>query len=161
MITKELQFILSQGEGQHVEFKEKLDKTLSKELVAFANASGGKIFLGVSDKAEVKGIHVDNKLKSQIQDIARNCDPSIIINLIEENNILIIEINEGLNKPYSCSDGFYLRVGANSQKLKRDEIIQFSITEGKIRFDEQICNEFDYTADLDSNKLNKYLDCVD
>ena len=40
----ELEFILSKGEGQFIEFKEKLDKNFSKELVAFANASGGRIF---------------------------------------------------------------------------------------------------------------------
>lgn len=32
---------LELGEGQFIEFKESPDKTLSKEMVAFANASGG------------------------------------------------------------------------------------------------------------------------
>ncbi len=32
------------GEGQFIEFKESLDKSLSKEIVAFANASGGGDF---------------------------------------------------------------------------------------------------------------------
>lgn len=39
-----LEFVLQAGEGQFIEFKESLDKTLSKEIVAFANASGGSIF---------------------------------------------------------------------------------------------------------------------
>ena len=47
--TPDLQFDLTHGEGQFVEFKEALDKGLSKELVAFANASGGRLYLGVTD----------------------------------------------------------------------------------------------------------------
>ena len=45
MNKKELKFILQEGEGQFIEFKEFFDaKNLSKEIVSFANASGGKIF---------------------------------------------------------------------------------------------------------------------
>jgi len=90
-----------------------------KEIVAFANSDGGRIFLGMDDKGKIKGINITNKLKSQIQDIARNCDPSIKISLEEFENILIINIEEGKDKPYKCSSGFYLRQGANLQKAYR------------------------------------------
>ncbi|MDZ7742725.1 MAG: hypothetical protein U5Q03_13495 [Bacteroidota bacterium] len=78
-----------------------------------------------------------NKLKSQIQDIAHNCDPSILIDLTEMDSLLAIEIPEGKNKPYSCSTGFYMRMGANFQKMKRNEILSLAIKSGKVRFDEQ------------------------
>ena len=81
MPPKELQQILEEGEGQFIEFKEDLDKSLSKEIVAFANASGGQIFLGINDKNRVKGIRITNKIKSQIIDIGKNCDPRIFIKL--------------------------------------------------------------------------------
>ena len=54
---------LELGEGQFIEFKESMDKNFSREVVAFANASGGVIYLGVSDLGEVKGIHITNKLQ--------------------------------------------------------------------------------------------------
>ena len=41
MNKKELDFVLQEGEGQYIEFKEKLDKKIVQEIVAFANASGG------------------------------------------------------------------------------------------------------------------------
>ncbi|MBT3417074.1 HEPN domain-containing protein, partial [Candidatus Woesearchaeota archaeon] len=47
MEKKILNFILQEGEGQYIEFKERLGLDFSKEIVAFANSSGGKIFLGV------------------------------------------------------------------------------------------------------------------
>ncbi len=88
------------------------------------------------NKGKIEGIKITNKLKSQIQDIARNCDPSINASIKEFENILIVETKEGKDKPYKCSFGFYLRQGANSQKMTRDEILDFAIGEGKIRFDE-------------------------
>ena len=130
--------VLQLGEGQYIEFKESLDKNFAKEIVAFANASGGIIYLGITDSCTIKSVSVTNRLKSQIQDIARNCDPSISILLNEFDNVLSVEIMEGENKPYSCSAGFYMRMGANSQKMNRNEILALAIKSGKIRFDEQI-----------------------
>jgi len=157
MNKKELKFILQEGEGQFIEFKESFDsKNLSKEIISFANASGGKIYLGVADSGEISGVKITNKLKSQIQDIANNCDPPAVIAFEEFENILIIEVKEGKNKPYSCSAGFYMRVGPNSQKMKRDEILKLAIKGGKIRFDEQICEDFDF-KDFDDEKFEYYL----
>lgn len=93
--TFDFETALELGEGQFIEFKESFDKSLPKEMVAFANASGGVIYLGITDSGKTKGIEITNRLKSQLQDIAYNCDPSIIVNLIEINNILAIEIAEG------------------------------------------------------------------
>ena len=144
------------GEGQFIEFKESPDKNLSKEMVAFANASGGVIYLGITDLGMVKGIETSNKLKSQIQDTARNCDPPIAILISQFENVLAVEVKEGINKPYSCASGFYMRMGANSQKMSRDEIISLAIKTGKIRYDEQICAGFDW-KDFDDEKFEYYL----
>ena len=156
MSKKELKFILQQGEGLKIEFKESVG-SIDKEIIAFANSNGGRIFLGVDDKGKVKGINITNKLKSQIQDIARNCDPQIRINLEEFEKVLIINVEEGKDKPCKCSSGFYLRQGANSQKMSRDEILDFAIGEGKIRFDEQINKEFNFPKDFSVKKLNDFL----
>ena len=157
MNKKEIDFILQEREGQFIEFKESLDKTFAKEVAAFANASGGQIFLGVDDKGNVKGIEITNKIKSQIQDIANNCDPSVSIKFEEFKNILIVVVVEGNDKPYSCSSGFYMRIGPNSQKMKRNEIIEFAISLGKIRFDNQINKKFNLKKDLDLDRFNEYL----
>ena len=63
MNEKELQFILQQGEGLNTEFKEGVNG-IEKEIVAFANSNGGRIFLGIDDKGKVKGVKITNKLKS-------------------------------------------------------------------------------------------------
>ncbi|RKX38625.1 MAG: hypothetical protein DRP20_02625 [Thermotogae bacterium] len=58
MNKKELQLVLEEGEGYKIEFKESL-AGIDKEMVAFANSSGGKIFLGIRDDREhVVGVSV-------------------------------------------------------------------------------------------------------
>jgi len=156
MNKDELQLIIEEGEGYRIEFKESMT-SIDKELVAFANSSGGRIFLGITDNKEIKGVKITNKFKSQVQDIANNCQPLIKIILEEYENILIINIREGEDKPYRCSSGFYLRVGPNSQKLNRNEIIEFCKAEGKIRFDELINSRFDYNTHFDPKKLEHFL----
>jgi len=44
--------VCAEGEGQKIEFKAKTT-ALAKEFVAFANASGGSLFLGISDDGEI------------------------------------------------------------------------------------------------------------
>ena len=159
MDKKEFEFLLKQGEGLKLEFKESLDsKGLAKEIVAFANSDGGKIFLGVDDKGNVKGIQISNKLKSEIHDLARNCDPPVHIELETLDNVLIVNVDEGINKPYRCSAGFFLRQGSNSQKLSTDEIREFFNKEGKILFDEAVNNEFGFKNGFDKKKLYSFLE---
>jgi len=158
MAEKDVELILKTGESFFVEFKEKVDKALAKEIIAFANSQGGRIFIGVTDSGEIKGIKITNKLKSQIFDIARNCEPPIEIKLIEyKNKVLVVEVPEGDKKPYSCSQGFFIRNGPNSQKLSRDEILSFAYTEGRLTFDEQINEDFIYPDDFDKQKFSDYL----
>jgi len=158
MNDKDFELILKTGESFFVEFKEGVDKGLVKEIVAFSNSQGGKIFIGVTDGGEIKGLEVTNKLKSQIFDAARNCDPPIDIKLSTyKNKVLVVEVPEGDKKPYSCSQGFFIRNGPNSQKLSRDEILSFAYTEGRLTFDEQINEDFIYPDDFDRQKFSDYL----
>lgn len=59
----DLDSVLELGEGQFIEYKESLDQKFAKEIVAFANASGGVVYLGISDAGKIKGIDISNKLK--------------------------------------------------------------------------------------------------
>ncbi|MCK5177593.1 MAG: ATP-binding protein [Candidatus Aenigmarchaeota archaeon] len=125
MDIKQLIALVSTKEGYNLEFKEKLDKSIAKEICAFANASGGKIILGVSDLEEIKGFNLTNSNMSQIQDIARNMDPSFSVHIEQVGNLAVVYVPEGKDKPYFVSGHCHLRIGANSQQLKRNEIKEF------------------------------------
>jgi len=154
-----LTFVLEEGEGLHIEFKENISKQLDREMVAFANASGGSIFIGVNDDNVITGVNITNGLRSQIQDIARNCDPSVQIEIVtyKEQSVIEIKVNEGYDKPYRCRDGFYIRQSENSQKLKRDEILDLISSSNMLRFDEALNNKFQYPQDFSQERLEEYL----
>ena len=105
-----LQIVCADGEGQKVEFKAALSG-IAREMAAFANASGGSIFLGVSDAGKIVGVVDSNRLRSQIQDIANQCDPRIPIRMASHRQVVEIIVPEGVDKPYRCSEGFSLRIG--------------------------------------------------
>ncbi len=157
--SKNLKSILKKGENYKTEFKEKIDR-LDKEIVAFANSSGGQIYIGITDEGKIKGVNITNKLKSQIEDIAKNCDPRIPIALqvIQKKKILIVEVKESKNKPHRCSSGFYIRSGASSQKLNTEEIRDFMEDEDLLNFDKVPCKEFDFKKDFDKEKLFSFMD---
>jgi ATP-dependent DNA helicase RecG len=157
MNKKELSLILQEGEGYFSEFKEGLSG-VDKDFVAFANSSGGTVLIGVTDDGKVKGITITNRIKSEIQNIARNCDPEVKLFVKSVGNIIIVEVREGEDKPYKCSSGFYKRIGATSQKMTRNEILNFFKTEGKVRFDELLNTEFKYPKDFNRDRLNMFLE---
>src|SRR3989339_608646 len=158
MDKKEFEFILKEGEGQSIEFKESFSADISREMCAFANANRGKILIGVSDKGKVKGIEITNSLKSQIQSLARNLDPKLDILIDNIENVIIVNIPEGKNKPYSVNGKFFVRQGANCQQLTRDEIGEFFKKEGKILFDEKINDKFNFKEDFNEEAFKLFLE---
>ncbi|MCD6247700.1 MAG: putative DNA binding domain-containing protein [Candidatus Diapherotrites archaeon] len=157
MKEKELKFLISQGEGYNIEFKEKFSASIAKDICAFANSSGGRILLGVTDCGKIKGINITNRLKSQIIDLTRNFDPKLNISLNRVGNVLIINVPEGKNKPYSVKGKFFVRYGANSQQLTRDEIKDFFISEGCLNFDEKPNPDFNMKEDFNAEAFKIFL----
>ena len=158
----QIQIILAEGESYQVEFKERLAQ-LDRAIVAFANATGGTIYLGVRDDGSVRGIDTSNEMRSKVQEIARNCDPSIQIDIKPhpKDKILEIHVEEGLDKPYKCKEGFFLRNGPSSQKLRRNEILNLINQSGKIYFDEAINKYFKFPKNFSKSAFREYLDLCD
>ena len=155
--ASDIDIMIQQGEGTTLEFKEALSAGFARELVALANTIGGRILLGVADDGTVKGIKDTNALRARIQDIARNCDPSVKVRVEPVDGVLAVHVRESDAKPVQCSDGFFWRQGAVTQKLSRDEIRDFFREEGVIRFDLSPCPRFSYPEDFDREKFDAWL----
>ncbi len=157
MTKEEVQNIILQGEGYYTEFKRNLNSDLKKEMVAFANASGGSIYLGVDDDGSISGIKITNDILSQIQDAANECDPPVSIEIIPVlDNVLQIHVAESHTKPHRTTSGFYLRVGSNSQKLRTDAILEFLEKEGRVRFDERVRYDVDFNQNFSEKLWNNF-----
>lgn len=157
MKAGDLDILLQEGEGVMLEYKESLSSSIAREIAAFANTAGGRILLGVRDDGTVKGIADTNELRARIQDIARNCDPPVKILLQRIGEVTVVNVHESEKKPVQCSDGFFWRQGAVTQKLSREEIRDFFRHTGAIRFDLSICQRFHYPDDFDLDKFNDWL----
>jgi len=158
MTIKILLDVIAQGEGYYTEFKRNINSDFKKELVAFANASGGSIFLGIEDDGAVCGIQITNQLISQIQDAASECDPPVNIEIINHSDqVLQIHVFESIIKPHRTTSGFYLRVGANSQKMRTDSILEFLEKEGRVRFDERIRTDIEFNSAFSDNQWAMFL----
>jgi ATP-dependent DNA helicase RecG len=156
MTEAELRLILQEGEGYRLDFKEALSD-LAEDIVAFANASGGRILIGVAADRSIKGLTNKDEAKSRVLNTADHCDPALSVSFEEVGNVLVVHVPEGSDKPYRCAKGFYLRVGPSSQKLNRDQIVEFLKAEGKVRFDELEHPGFDFDRQFDRQKLGRFL----
>ncbi|MCG7847705.1 MAG: putative DNA binding domain-containing protein [ANME-2 cluster archaeon] len=101
-----LQNLIKTGESETVEFKEKFDERTIESAVAFANTKGGTIFIGVSDKNNIKGIKIGKETLNQwTNQIYQSTDPRIIPEIeqikISGKTVIAIKINENPIKPVS------------------------------------------------------------
>ena len=71
--------------------------------------------------------------------------------------VLVVHVRESDAKPVQCSEGFFWRQGAVTQKLSRDEIRDFFRAEGSMRFDLSPCPRFRYPQDFDRQKYAAWL----
>jgi len=157
MKTADIDILVQEGEGTTLEFKEGLSAAFARELVALANTIGGRILLGVRDDGAVVGVKDSNSLRARIQDIARNCDPPVHVIVEPIGAVTVVHVRESEAKPVQCSDGFFWRQGAVTQKLSRDEIRDFFRAEGTVRFDLSPCPRFHYPDDFDPEKYEAWL----
>ncbi len=71
--------LIKTGESDTVEFKEKFDERTIESAVSFANTNGAIIFIGISDKNNIKGIKIGKKTLNQwTNQISQSTDPRII-----------------------------------------------------------------------------------
>ena len=119
---------INAGEVSGVQFKERiLDKyDIACELVAFSNSHGGKLVVGIKDKTgETNALSYSEvqETTNLLNDIAsENVVPSILIKIdtveVEDGNLVVATVKEGLNKPYHDNKGIvWVKNGADKRKV--------------------------------------------
>ena len=119
---------INAGEVSGVQFKERiLDKyDIACELVAFSNSHGGKLVVGIKDKTgETNALSYSEvqETTNLLSDIAsENVVPSILIKIdtveVEDGNLVVATVKEGLNKPYHDNKGIvWVKNGADKRKV--------------------------------------------
>lgn len=106
---------LTKGEDQNIEFKESWRDEYLKWICGFANAHGGKIYIGVDDSGNVCGVKDAKKLLEDIPNkIASTLGIVADVNKHGQGGKYYIEVDVPANNmPISYQGGISLQIGCN------------------------------------------------
>jgi ATP-dependent DNA helicase RecG len=165
-----MKFLLPKAEGKNCEFKRDITPSagIIKTCAAFANTSGGSIFIGVGDDGEIVGIGDDDLnhlLDGFCNTIAQSISPFILPNLVVRNvegkNILEIQIGQGNAKPYfikseGSTQGVYVRSGRSILRPAEDDLKELLLLQAFEKpYDARIPSHDATIKDLDQTLLKK------
>lgn len=117
------------NENQNIEWKENWRDEYLKWVCGFANADGGKIYIGTDDNGKVVGIANAKKLMEDIPNKVRDVLGIMVdVNLLEENNLEYIEIVVSpYTNPINYKGQYHYRSGSTKQELKGEALNRFML----------------------------------
>ncbi|MCI9255634.1 MAG: AAA family ATPase [Lachnospiraceae bacterium] len=114
-------------ESETVELKAIVVEDIKKEIIAFANCEGGKLYIGVLDDGTVTGLDNPDETSLQISNMVRDAiKPDLTMFLhyetitVDEKKIVAVDIQQGTERPYYIAkkglrpEGVYVRQGYSS-----------------------------------------------
>lgn len=115
------------AENQNTEWKETWRDEYFKWICGFANAQGGKIYIGVKDNGEIVGINNCKKLLEDIPNQARDILGVLVdVNLLSKDDKKYLEIVIPASTiPVSYKGEYHYRSGSTKQVLKGSSLTQF------------------------------------
>lgn len=121
------------GESTYLEFKRTIPSAekIAREMVAFANTSGGTLLVGVDDDTSLVGVEGYQEEEFLLNDAANNwCEPALPIQIeivqFGKRDLLVIKIAEATTKPVFLKtkkgNRAYVRKGDQNKLASRERI---------------------------------------
>ena len=155
-------------ENQEVEFKQEYVPEIRKEVIAFANASGGTILIGVRKDGAIIGVDDPDAIMLQVagslkDSIAPDIMPFVNIKTVEIDKKTVVEINisTGTNRPYYIREkglkpsGVYVRKGSSSQPMTDEGIREMIIQSGRCSYETSRSMNQNLTFEYFENEMHK------
>ncbi|MBQ5549694.1 MAG: putative DNA binding domain-containing protein, partial [Bacteroidales bacterium] len=119
--------MLPTKEDIKTEFKQSFIDEAIVALVAFANAKGGNVYVGISDDGTVCGVRLGKEtIQKWLNDIKQKTEPSIIpdIDIIETEGktVVVLSIQEYPVKPVAFKGRYYVRQTNSNHLMTTFEI---------------------------------------
>lgn len=156
-------------ESNTVELKEIVNNDFKKEIVAFANTSGGEIFVGVDNKGNVIGIDNAEKEMERISSMIRDGIKPDLIHFttvetieVENKNIIRVNVSRGGKIPYHLTDkgmkpsGVYVRHGVASVPASEEMIREMIKQNDGTTYDKARSLNQELTFDFAESFFKKY-----
>lgn len=154
-------------ESVTVELKEIATDEIKKEIIAFANCDGGKLYIGVKDDGTVIGVDDADNVSLQISNMVRDTikpDVTMFVHYetIEEKGkeIIAIDIQRGTDRPYYLAkkgmrpEGVYVRQGCSSVPATDNAIRRMIKETDGDRFEAMRSLNQDLTFDATKKEFN-------
>lgn len=126
-------------EQQNEEWKEVWRDEYLRWICGFANAQGGRIYIGIDDNGKVVGVDNYSRLMEDIPNkIVQNLGIVADVNLLEENGLFYIEINVApASYAVNYKGEYHYRSGSTRQQLKGSALSDFLLRKAgrQVRWD--------------------------
>ena len=146
------------SESQNIEYKSSWHDDYLKWICGFANAQGGKIYIGMNDSATVVGLPDQKTLMEEIPNKIKNLmGITAEVNLLQGNGKDCIEIVvQPYSVPISLRGRYYYRSGSVKQELTGVALNEFLLKKAGQTWDNVIEPRATF-ADIDENSVKQYL----
>lgn len=142
-------------------------KVLAIPIIAFANADGGTVAIGISDKTRrIESVDYDiQKLNELLRVPFDFCVPTVKVEIEKvqcidfkgrENHVLLMHIEPSMEVHANQADEVFMRVGDKSKKLAFEERMQLMYDKGERFFEDKPVPETDI-EDIDLAFVEKYI----
>lgn len=167
MNEKELQKLITQGEGQTLEFKDDRihPRSLAETLAAFAAADGGIVLIGVADNGSIIGVSNFEQVRDNLiyEAAGRNhCEPQIQpievekIETADGKIVVAVTVPADFETLHSVAGKYFLRVGSRNEPLTPRELRRLMFSRGEVSFERLACEKVKL-EDLDNRLTNLYI----
>lgn len=148
------------------QFKRQIDGQdhLAKEIVAFLNTRGGRIFVGVEDDGSIAGLPAET-VSSLANMISNACTQSInppcsvlTFNVpTEEGIVVVIEVPDGADKPYQDREKqFWVKKGPDKRRVTERSELRRLFQGGHVTYADATPVPGTTLADLDLASLHSF-----
>ena len=146
------------SESQNIEYKESWRDEYLKWICGFANAQGGRIYIGIDDNQQVVGVADTKRLMEDIPNkIVNYLDIVADVNLLHKEDKDYIEIAvQPCNLPIAYHGIYHYRSGSTKQELKGAALQQFLLRKMGHSWDD-IENERATLDDIDRQAIDFFL----
>jgi predicted HTH transcriptional regulator len=157
---------LLKGEDSTRQFKRQIDGQdhLAKEIVAFLNTRGGRIFVGVDDDGSIAGVS-GAAVASLANTVSNACSQStnppcsvLTFNVsTAEGIVVVIDVPDGPDKPYQDKEKqFWVKKGADKRRVTERSELRRLFQGGHVTYADASPVAGTSVADLDLSALRNY-----
>lgn len=145
---------MANNESQAVEYKQNWRDDCLKVISAFANSSGGFLYIGLDDQGKSLGLKNVKKMLEDIPNTIRN--KLGIIPSVELDRKDIIKVTVApCSVPISYNGKYYLRSGSTVQELQGKDLADFLMKKSGSTWDDIVEERADFN-EIDNDSIEKF-----